>query len=365
MSNSDIGWIGAINNFLIFAGSVVTGRILDMFGPVVMLWFGSVTTVFSIMMISLCKEYWQFILSQGVLLGIGNTLLLCPAVALVGQYFKKRLALAVGVTIAGSSLGGVIWPVVVHALIQKPGVGFGWTLRIAGFIMIPILVFTCVFSRPLLTPKKMPDDGTDNGANPSKPAWDWSIIARKQTLFTACGFFFIYFGMFMPFFYTTEYALSKGFSSNLSFYTVSIINGASLFGRIIPGMIADKYGRFNLCIAMTVFSGIISLCWTTVTSVAGIVMFSLSYGFSSGGILSLQQACAAQIASPTTIGTVIGFVMASTSFSALAGTPIGGALIENYGYLSLSIYSGVSMLLGASVLFIAKLTQKSQPFAIV
>ena len=37
MSNSDIGWIGAINNFLLFAGSVVTGRILDMFGAVVSL----------------------------------------------------------------------------------------------------------------------------------------------------------------------------------------------------------------------------------------------------------------------------------------------------------------------------------------
>lgn len=39
MSNSDIGWIGAINNFLLFAGSLVTGRILDMFGAVVSLFF--------------------------------------------------------------------------------------------------------------------------------------------------------------------------------------------------------------------------------------------------------------------------------------------------------------------------------------
>lgn len=247
-----------------------------------MLWLGSTTTVFSIMMISLCKENWQFILAQGVLLGIGNTLLLCPAIALVGQSFKKQVALALGVTIAGSSLGGVIWPVVVHALLQKPNIGFGWTLRIAGFIMIPILVFSSIFSRPPITPKKDLQDSKDNGTKPSRPAWDWSIVARKQTLFTAFGFFLIYFGMFMPFFYTTEYALAQGFSSNLSFYTVSIINGGSLFGRIIPGMVADKYGRFNLCIAMTAFSGIIALCWTTVTSVGGVVMFSLAYGFTSG-----------------------------------------------------------------------------------
>ena len=248
-----------------------------------MLWLGSATTVFSIMMMSLCKQYWQFILAQGVLLGIGNTLLLCPAIAVVGQYFKKKLALAVGVTIAGSSLGGVIWPVALHALLQKPDVGFEWTLRIAGFIMIPILIFSCIFARPpLMSKERNLNKGKSGDTKPSQPAWDWSIVARKQTIFTACGFFFVYFGMFMPFFYTTEYALAQGFSSNLSFYTISIINGASLFGRIIPGMMADRYGRFNLCIVMTVLSGVIALCWTTVTSVAGIVMFSLAYGFTSG-----------------------------------------------------------------------------------
>lgn len=247
-----------------------------------MLWLGSIITVFSIMMVSLCKQYWQFILAQGVLLGIGNTLLVCPAIALVGQSFKTKLALAVGVTIAGSSLGGVIWPIVVNALLQKPDIGFGWTLRIVGFIMIPILVFTCIFARPPITQRKEIQYSKEKPTKPPSSAWDWSIVARKQTLFTACGFFFIYFGMFMPLFYTTEYTLSRGFSSNLSFYTVSILNGASLFGRIIPGMVADKYGRFNLCIAMTIFSGIIALCWTAVTSVAGIVMFSLAYGFTSG-----------------------------------------------------------------------------------
>lgn len=34
-SDSNIGWIGAINIFILFSGSLVTGRILDLFGPVV------------------------------------------------------------------------------------------------------------------------------------------------------------------------------------------------------------------------------------------------------------------------------------------------------------------------------------------
>ena len=34
-SDSNIGWIGALNIFLMFAGSLITGRILDLFGPTV------------------------------------------------------------------------------------------------------------------------------------------------------------------------------------------------------------------------------------------------------------------------------------------------------------------------------------------
>ncbi|KAH8689889.1 putative MFS monocarboxylate transporter [Talaromyces proteolyticus] len=357
-SGSDIGWIGSINIFILFSGSLVTGRILDLSGPVVMFWAGSTLTVFSLMMISLCRKYWQFILAQAILLGIANACLVCPAVALIGQYFKKRRAVALGVTIAGSSLGGVIWPIVVHQLLQKPNIGFGWTMRIAGLIMLPILAVSSIIARPPILPKTM-------GEPLKKPAWDWTVVNTKEMLFTASGFFLIYFGMFTPFFFTTSYAIESGFSTNLAFYTVSLINGASLFGRILPGLVADRYGRFNLCIIMTVFSGIIALCWTTVTSAAGIVIFSLAYGFSSGGILSLQQACAAQIATPSNMGTAVGFVMASTSLSALAGTPVSGALIDKYGYLSVSIYSGVSMLVGSLVLVMAKLTQNSKLLAAV
>ncbi|CDM37652.1 unnamed protein product [Penicillium roqueforti FM164] len=52
-------------------------------------------------------------------------------------------------------------------------------------------------------------------------------------------------------------------------------------------------------------------------------------GFASGGILSLQQACAAQVATSTTLGLAIGTVSGATALSAMANVPISGALLEN------------------------------------
>ncbi|OGM42378.1 MFS monocarboxylate transporter [Aspergillus bombycis] len=371
-SESTIAWLGAISIFCIFFISVFSGQLLDMFGPTLMLCVGSLGTVFSLMMVSLCKEFYQFILAQGILLGISFALLACPMLALVGQHIKVKRGAALGIVLGGSSLGGVIWPIAINELLQKPNIGFGWTMRIVAFIMIPLLSVSCICCRPpkiSLTPtqRRASDEGkaTIPEAKPSVPRTDFSVLKKPSLQLSCLAFFIIYFGMFSPFFFTTSYAVAKGFSTDLAFYTISIVNGASFFGRVLPGIVADRYGKFNCCIIFTFFSGIIALCWTKATSVAGLVMFSLAYGFSSGAILSLQQACAVQVATPQTIGLTMGTVMAATSFSALAGVPISGELAGKYGYLALSIYSGVSLLAGSVLLAAARFVQSRKLLAIV
>lgn len=55
-------------------------------------------------------------------------------------YFRKRRAIAGGLAIAGSSLGGVIFPIMVAHLLPK--VGFAWTMRICAFLILGLLIIT-------------------------------------------------------------------------------------------------------------------------------------------------------------------------------------------------------------------------------
>ncbi|KAJ5961158.1 uncharacterized protein N7479_008308 [Penicillium vulpinum] len=375
-STSTIAWLGAIAMFFLFAISIGAGAMLDIFGPTFMVYLGSFGCVFALMMISLCEEFYQFLLAQGVLLGISMGLVTWPMLALVGQYIKVKRAAAMGIVLAGSSLGGVIWPIAIDRLINEPIIGFPWTMRIVGFVMIPCFIFSCAAAKspnkPTATVESRDTNLANNGNVTEQKDKTQShraeamALLRKPSLQLLClAMFIIYFGMFSPFFYTTSYAVEKGFSTSLAFYTVSIVNGASFFGRIIPGIIADKFGKFNCCITATISAGVIALCWTKVTSVAGLVIWCAAYGFASGGILSLQQACAAQVATSTTLGLAIGTVSGSTALSAMANVPISGALAEKYGYLSLSIFSGASMLLGGLLLIAARLVQNRQLRAII
>lgn len=290
-SQSTIAWLGAVAIFFLFSISVVSGAILDIFGPSLMCWAGAIGTVFSIMMTSLCKEFYQFLLAQGILLGISMALITWPMLALVGKWINaENRGAALGIVLAGSSLGGVIWPIAINKLLNAKGVGFPWTMRIVGFIMIPCFGFACLVAK--LPPAVAPADGEQkdkDGGETAPPVKEVDRKAEAVTLFKkpalqllSLAMFITYFGMFSPFFYTTSYAVAKGFPSSFAFYTVSIVNGASFFGRVIPGIVADKYGKFNCCIVATLLSGLIALCWTKVDSVAGLGVWSAAYGFASG-----------------------------------------------------------------------------------
>ena len=58
--------------------------------------------------------------------------------AVVGHWFKRRRGYALGIIIAGSSLGGVVYPVMLRQLQHR--FGFPWAVRIAGFVTLACLV---------------------------------------------------------------------------------------------------------------------------------------------------------------------------------------------------------------------------------
>lgn len=66
---SQISWIGSLQIFFLLSGNVIGGPLFDRFGGKTV-WPPAAMFVFAVMMTSLCKEYYQFILCQGILGGV-------------------------------------------------------------------------------------------------------------------------------------------------------------------------------------------------------------------------------------------------------------------------------------------------------
>jgi MFS family permease len=296
------------------------------------------------MMTSICKKLWQFILAQGVLGGISAGMTFAPSMAAVGQYFFKKRGAAMGLGIAGSSLGGVVLPIVLNELLHKPSLGFGWSTRILGFLILAVLGPSSFAIKARLPPRQsaffLPSAFKD-------PAY--------CTFIAAC--FFLVMGMFPPIFFIPSYALTQGMGSKLAFYLVSILNAASFPGRIIPGILGDKYGRFNMLFFSGISTGILCLCWQACHSNAAIIVFTAFFGFCSGSIVSgLSIGLASIPKDPRNIGTFMGMGMAIASVATLVGPPASGAMVNSYhSFTQVAIFSGVVCLIGAVLIVPVKL----------
>ena len=149
-------------------------------------------------------------------------------------------------------------------------------------------------------------------------------------------------------------------SINLSNYLLAILNAASIFGRILPGIVADRIGRFNVMIITSAFSAIIVLgLWLPSSSNAPIIVFCLLYGFSSGAFVSLAPSLIAQISPIREIGVRSGTFFLCVAFAGLTGSPIGGALVshDNGGFLYLQIFCGLTMVVGTLLFFASRWVQ--------
>ena len=77
----------------------------------------------------------------------------------------------------------------------------------------------------------------------------------------------------------------------LIFLQLSILNAASIFGRVLPNFVADKTGPFNMIIPFSFSTAVLLFGWLGVTTRAGLVVFALLYGFFSGAFISLLPSC--------------------------------------------------------------------------
>ena len=70
--NSDLELILSIQYALVFIPGLVIGRLFDMGIYKMPIFLASVMLVVCTILVAQCKEYWQFLLCQGIAVGVSN-----------------------------------------------------------------------------------------------------------------------------------------------------------------------------------------------------------------------------------------------------------------------------------------------------
>lgn len=132
----------------------------------------------------------------------------------------------------------------------------------------------------------------------------------------------------------------------------------SIFGRIIPGWLGDRYGCFNVMIVTSYLSTILVLAlWIPATNNPTNIVFAALYGFSSGTFVAMVPTLIAQVCPDITrLGVYMGSTYLFICPAVLICQPIAGALLaETDGdYFSLQVFCGVAMFIGATLYIAAR-----------
>ncbi|KAF8154611.1 major facilitator superfamily domain-containing protein [Crassisporium funariophilum] len=344
-SPSEISLIGSMQVFLVFAVGLPAGRLFDAGYFHQCLITGSVIYIFSIFMLSLAQphQYYQILLSQGVGMGLGMGMMFLPSLTITSHYFRVKRSLAMGIVIAGSSLGGVIYPVLLNNIFQRTS-GFEWGVRGVAFMDLGFLIVANSIMRTRLVPKKSREGS-------SKAAFK-EVLADVPYLVYILGTFLLFWGAFVPFFYLQLYSALHHVNPVVTKYSITIMNASSVFGRTVPNFMADHYGPLNVLIPSAVISAGLIFGMFGATSVAGVVAFGIFYGFFSGGMVSLAAPGAGSFVTHSDfsdLGIRIGMLSFTLAFALLTGNPIAGALLtpEHLWHRPL-IFAAVVVFMGAA-----------------
>ena len=186
-SPSEISWVVSIQILLVFLIGAFSGRAPDAGYHRAVIVAGAVLQVVGIFMTSLSTTYWQLFLAQGICQGLGDGLLFCPTVALISTYFLKKRSLAISSVACGGATGGMIFPAIARQLL--PTIGFAWTVRVMGFVILTNFAVVLALTRTRIPPRK------------TGPIIEWAAFREMPYVLFTVGSFLAYLGLHFAYFY--------------------------------------------------------------------------------------------------------------------------------------------------------------------
>lgn len=129
-----------------------------------------------------------------------------------------------GILSTGSSVGGVIFPIMIGRMV--PSVGYPWTIRTAAFIILFLQIIAILTVRPRTAPVIKP-------MTTGRYSAPWKEFPFVLLL---VGIFVLGFGMFLPLDYLAEEGYQDAhLSEEMAQYLVAIFNASRyVASRVVP-----------------------------------------------------------------------------------------------------------------------------------
>jgi MFS family permease len=318
----------ALLNFLCMGvGSFFWGALSDRFGARAVVLSGGVLLGLGLVLASQAASLGQFQLIFGALVGVAAGSFYAPLTATTALWFTRHRSLAVALVSAGIGLGSMTVAPLARWLISS------WDWRVA-MLVIGDLAWLVVIPAALLL--KTPPPAPTGSAAPATAVEGRELTAAQAlrtpqlaaialTHLACCA------AHSGPIFHMVTNAIDHGVAAMAATTVLGVAGLASLSGRIVCGLVADRAGAKPTLLAMLVVQAVAVTLYLVTRELAGFYALSLMFGFAYGGVMPLYAILVRDYFGARIMGTAFGAVAFASTLGMAVGPWAGGWVYDTFG----------------------------------
>jgi MFS family permease len=345
-SRAGISFAMTINFIVMAFGSFAWGAASDRWGARVVTLCGAVLLGFALVLASRASSLLSFQLTYGVLVGLAASAFFAPMIATVTGWFETRRNLAVSLVSAGMGMAPLtISPLASWLITQQ-----GWR---------PAMFYIGALSWVLLIPAawfvRRPPVSANDAAQPVAAASGRRAdVGRALTSpqFLVLGFTFMLCCMAHsgPIFHMVSYAMYCGLGSLAAVSIYSVEGLAGLGGRVLIGLLADRYGARRLLVITLALQSVCIAAYLQVNELSEFYALAVVFGVAYGGGMPLYASIARDYFGQHIMGTVFGAATMLSSLGMAIGPVAGGWVFDTYHNYAWLYIASALVALGAVLL---------------
>ena len=334
----------ALLNFLCMGvGAFMWGALSDRYGTRAVVLCGGAVLGLGMVVASQARSLLQFQLLFGTIVGVAAGAFYAPMTATTTRWFTRNRSLAVALVSAGLSFGSTLMAPLARWLITT----YDWR---TAMLLLGDLVWLVVIPAAFLVRNPPPGivpatQGTT--AIGGRELTMGEVMRTPQFAAIALTHFACCAAHSGPIFHMVTHAIDRGVPTMAAATVLSAAGLASLSGKIVCGLFADRVGaKRTLVVGLALQAAAISLYLFT-GSLASFYGLAVMFGFAYGGVMPLYAILVREYFGERIMGAAFGAVSVAATLGMALGPWLGGALYDSLGSYAWMFVGSSAIGLGA------------------
>lgn len=360
-TSSEVSWISSIMLAVMYAGGPVSSILVNKYGSRPIMMAGGCLAGIGLVAASFCDTVQGLYFCVGVVGGLGLAFNLNPALTMIGKYFYKKRPIANGIAMAGS-------PVFLSTLAPLNSWffdQFGWR---GSFLILGGMLLNCCVAGSLMRPigpKPQPPAKASNGGTSENRSFvekingfiDLTLFKHRGFLLYLMGNVVMFFGLFSPLVFLSNYAKSIHIPKEKAAFLLSILAFVDMVARPSMGMVANtKWIRPRVqyfFAASALLNGVCHVLAPQSVDYTGFIIYAIFFGFAFGWLSSVLFETLMDLVGAQRFSSAVGLVTIIECGPVLLGPPLLGKfkdIYDDYKYTYMSC--GIILIIASVLLFI-------------